>query len=350
MSTRTSAVFLVLVVAWLIPTSCLAQAFLPPKGELYLTTTYQTLYSNRHLMSESVLAGIDFGSTSVDFGTIRSRVVTVDADLGLTDSLALSAGAAIIQAQFTPGEFSDVLAAHTAPIDDGAYHGGLQDVWIGFRQVVQRGEWLFTPAITLLVPARDYETFGHSVIGRGLNRLDAAINVGRLLYFSNVPRAFVQGAYAYGLMENVGDIALDRSAVTWELGYFLTDTLTLQSFGTYQNTLGGVDWTRDLQAHNDHLAESFSGHDQAAAEDFLQLGGTLSWAANDSLDFFFSYSDTLWGVNTHNARAFTVGSTWFFDLFGESEPELRLSQRRMTPRLARSQLRALASESRLARR
>lgn len=255
MCKRTTIDVLAFAVAWLIPVSCLAQAFVPPKGELYLTTTYQTVSADRHLMSDSVLFGVDFGSTSVDFGSIRSHVVVVDADLGLTDSIALSAGAAIVQARFTPGEFSDVFDPENAALDDGTYHGGLQDIWIGFRQVMQRGEWMFTPAVTFLVPARDYQTIGHSVIGRGLNRLDAGLDVGRLLYFSDVPRAFVQGSYAYGFMENVGQTPLDRSVVTWELGYFLTDALTVQSLGTYQNTHGGIDWSRDLDVHDEHLAE-----------------------------------------------------------------------------------------------
>lgn len=348
MCKRTGFRALSLAVAFLVPATCLAQAFLPPEGELYVTTTYHTMRADRHLLSDPVVLGVDFGSTSVDFGTTRSHVLVVDADLGLTDRIALSGGVAVVQARFTAGRHAETLGPENPALDDGLYRGGVSDVWFGMRYVVQRGEWLLTPTIQFLVPARDYPTLGHSVIGRGLNRFDAGLNAGRLIYFSDVPRAYIQGSYTYGLMENVGDTAIDQSTVNWEAGYFLTSSLTAQAFGAIQRTHGGLDWARDLHAHDEHFGEAFAGHDQASAEDFVQLGGTLSWAVRDSVDMFVSYSDTLWGVNTHNARAFSIGTTWFFNVFGEPEAELRLSRRQASPRLARSQMRALASEPRRA--
>ena len=166
------------VVLILIPASALAQgAWLPGEGRASFAISYQWLNASNHIFSSAVEGselspieewlGFDFPS-KVDpgSGTSQSMAVVLDADIGITDRLAVFGGLAFIAPRYL-GAFP----YPTVPGDDGKFHGTFQDARIGARfAAVDDGSWMVTPFAAVVFPTHDYPVLGHSAPGVGLKQ------------------------------------------------------------------------------------------------------------------------------------------------------------------------------------
>ncbi len=208
-----------LALALLVPSLASAQAWVPPKGEGFFTLTVQSLDAGNHLFASPIVGGVDFGSKTVDLGKIEGRSLVLDGDFGITDKLAVNVTLAHVASRYTEGGRSEDLppAHQDLPIDDGNWHSSLQDARIALRYMQPKGAWVFTPSVALLFPLRDYGILGHANTGRGLNELQLGFDVGRILFKSNRPRAYLQGAYRYAFIEEVGDTSLEQGNLQLEL-------------------------------------------------------------------------------------------------------------------------------------
>ena len=316
----------------LIPSNALGQPWTPPRGEFLFSLGYQFLDDGDHLLADPVLLGIDFGSTKVDFGKTRSQVLVLDGEIGLTDRLAVSGAVAFVGSKYTVGGFGEAYGA-----DTGEWEQAFQDGRIGARfQVLNSPTWAVTPSVSYGFPTTNYQTLGHSAIGRGLNELRLGVDVGRVLSFGDVPKAYLQGSFSYAFMEHpdVGHILvgdhhiepLNRNNLFFEFGYFLPKFVTVQAFADYQNMRGGID-TRDFDhfhgGHSDgeqaNFEEFFAVHDALLAEDFWRVGGGFSIPLAESVELNSNIATTVWGKNTHQALTVSLGVSWAFQLFGGIE-------------------------------
>src|SRR5262249_15779418 len=153
---------------------------------------------------------------SLDLGQVRSHALVVDGDVGITDSVALSASVAFIAAQYR-GEH-----AENPSFDDGRFHGTVQDVQIGARYAVTHDLSNMTPFTGFTFPVRDYEVVAHAAQGVGLKSWEVGMHVGRILEVDGAAKGYVQGTYGYSFTESpFEDIAVNRSRAAVEGGYFL---------------------------------------------------------------------------------------------------------------------------------
>jgi hypothetical protein len=208
------------------------------------------------------------------------------------------------------------------PIDDGSWHGDFQDGRIAARfMAMSKGPWILTPAVSYGFPTTNYVTVGHAALGRGLNELRLGLDWGRALS----RRAYLQGNYSYAFMENVGDVSLDRSNLSLEFGYFLSDLVTVQAWTDYQNIHGGLDIAADIGPHDlDPGHEEFDElvahtHDPAADADFWRLGGGLSFQVDKRVELYLNVAQTVWGINTMDAFTVSFGMSWGFEIFGHHD-------------------------------
>jgi len=307
--------------AFLAPATALAQgAWLPGKGEAIVGFQYQYTKTDAHLFSSPIFFGVDFGSKSIDFGTTQSQVASLDAEIGVTDRFALTGTIAFIGSRYTEGG-TQALGPFNAEsaLDDGTWHSSFQDGRIGARyRALDDGAWALAPFISYGIPTTDYGTIGHSAVGRGLTELQLGVHWGRILSSSGKPFGYLQGTVSHAFMEDVRDISLSRTSALLGFGYFL-DSVTLNVWTLYQNMHGGIDWARDLDAHDEHLGEALHDHDQAAAADFWRAGLGASVPVSLSFEVYATVSTTLWGINTHDATALVVGVTWNFQAFGGTD-------------------------------
>ena len=299
------------------PADALAQgAWVPAKGELIVTPTFQYLDAGKHLFSDSVLFGVDRGSKSLDFGTVQSQVFVLDIDFGVTDRLAVNGALAYVGARYID---DGVFGGPEGPRDDGTWNNGFQDGRIGVRYTAfDNGTWVLTPSAYYGFPTTDYATLGHAALGRRLNELRLGLEWARMLYFSGVPKAYLQGSLSYAFMENPEEASVDRSNLLVGFGYFFR-YLTVHASTEYQNVHGGIDWAGDLRADAPRLGAIFGDHDRAAAADFWRLGGGVSVPISSSLEAYGSVATTLWGINTHKGTTITTGVSWRFQLYGGND-------------------------------
>jgi hypothetical protein len=299
------------------PSTVLAQsAWVPQRGEAALTTMYQSLAADRHLfanLTEPELTpiekamGVDFQSNSLDIGHVRSHALVLDADVGITDSLAVAGALAFITASYR-GDNPENVA-----YDDGSFHGTVQDVLVGARYMMTRDLWAFTPFIGVTLPTRDYVVLAHAAQGLGLNMLEVGVSVGRMLVADGAAKGYVQGAYGYAFTESpYEEFSLDRSRAALEAGYFL-GRVTLQGFTNWRRVHDGISWE---ELDPTHPADHAQAHDQAAATREWRYAAGISFQLSDVMSVDLSYGDVLWGANTHDARAVTIGWTWGFQAFG----------------------------------
>ena len=322
-------VLLAIVLVLLVPASGWSQsAWMPPKGELFFGVTYQWLDSDRHIVGPEVLSpdltaleqllGVDLLEQSFDDGRVQSQVVIVDAEIGLTDRLAVYGGVAFVESRW----LESGLALQAAPeIEDGNWHGAMQDGRIGARYLaVEKGPWAVTPFTSFVFPASDYDILGHNVIGRGLKEFQLGTSAGRMLSIGGAMNAYIQGYYLYSFMEDPNESTpIDRSFAQFEFGYF-HDALSFQVFATWQKVHGGIEWNDIGPDEHGELGHQFemtlNSHDQASATREWRTGAAVTFHVSESADLFVALNRFVWGENTHNARTVTFGMNFGIQAFG----------------------------------
>src|SRR5205085_11269279 len=112
---------------WAVSLSSLAQAWLSPKGDGVVTVLYQNNIDRLHSFGDGRTK--DRGHTYLD-------AMFVNTDFSLTDRLAVSVNLPFIAGKYV-GPFPHLLVrgepSTAVVLDDGNYHGGLQDFRFNVR-------------------------------------------------------------------------------------------------------------------------------------------------------------------------------------------------------------------------
>ena len=275
-----------------------AQAWVPGARWLSTSLGYQYLESDQHLFSVEDPAT---GSNELDLGAIKSQLVSMSFDYGVTNRLAISGGVAFISSEYN-GQDPD-----NPVIDNGSWNSDFQDLALSVRYNALVAPVALTPSISFGMPTNNYETLGHAAVGGHLSSLGLGLSAGWS------PRRWLEGAfvhanYTYSFVEDVEGISLNRSNASGQVGYYILPSLSAGAFIGYAHVHGGVDWAHDLTEHN------FHSHDRGAATESTSVGGGLSYVFTRRSTLSLSYSTILAGVssNTHNAHGFMLTNTWNF--------------------------------------
>jgi hypothetical protein len=279
-----------------------AQAWLPAQGEGSVSLLFQDVLAKNHY----------FGTTPEDLGRIRAETPVLDVTYGVTDKIAVSVSLPVVTSKYT-GD-----APHPQPLypgvnrlDDGRYHTTVQDFRFNVRyNILKKRGLALTPFVGSIVPSHHYEIFAHAAPGRDLNELSFGLSAAKV-FESHVPGVFVQATYSYGIAQQVLDIPHNHSNLNLELGYFVTPKLRVIGLSSGQITHGGIDDSFALGLD----PVLFPVHDQISRDDFLDLGGGITYALSEKVDVFGSMIHAL-GAAQRNAhqldRGLTVGLSWSF--------------------------------------
>ena len=275
-----------------------AQAWVPLQGEGQVTTTYENLYVKYHR---------DYTGKKFNAGPIRTHTLITTLEYGLTDKLALDSELTHVTSKYE----GFVGPVPHGPPDTGVYHPTFQDFKIGLRyNVLANRKLVVTPFVATVIPTHQYETRGHTAVGRDLRELQIGVNVGRDLG-ELIPRTYVEGRYYYAIVQNVEQFGLDRSSGDWEFGYFASPRFSLRFTGAWQHTYSGVRFPLDQNITDFHEL-----HDRAAKSAYLRFGGGVTVSLNRTFDLHVDYGNTARGSNTHGARGLSLGLSWRFSRGG----------------------------------
>jgi hypothetical protein len=273
-----------------------AQAFLPSRGEGSVSFLFQDTRVDRHLAPD--------GRRS-DNGRIQADGVLIDLTYGITETTAIS-----MTVPFLAAKYTGVKPHPGSLVDDGRYHGGMQDLRFELRHNVLRGPLAVTPFIGTILPSRDYAFYGHGAIGRDLKELQVGASVARVLD-PVIPGTFVQARYAYGFTQRLLDVSHNRSMMDLEIGYFFNPRVRAFGLTSGQISHGGIDLNPPFPFNLPPAL--IPHHDRISRVNFLEAGGGGQFSVNQSLDFFGSIVHTLSGTNAHAiSYGLNLGVTWSF--------------------------------------
>jgi len=265
------------------------QAWLPGRDRGQISISYKNLYVKNHT---------DSHGWNRDAGRIRSNVIALDIDYGLTRRWALNVAVPYSSVKYT-GAFPHVDRDHN--IDDGEYHSGLQDFRFGARYALLRyTPVVVTPFAEAIIPSHNYVTFAHAALGRNLNELMVGANVGWKGSETFLPNAYVQTRLSYGFIEKVLDRSHNRTNVDTEFTYFLTPRLAVSALTSYTKHHGGLDWdsTKGSPA-SQWTPEELLHHDELVRADSFLIGFGTAFQLNPSTSIFANLIHTTWSINAH---------------------------------------------------
>jgi hypothetical protein len=256
------------------------QAWLPPKGEASLSLGFSHTFASEH---------VDYHGNGVSPGDMIWNSVLADLSYSVTDRFAVRMTLPPVVVSKYEGAFPHPPAASHTNLDDGAWRSTFQDFRGEVRFRATHGSIIVTPFAALIAPSHCYEYYGHPAAGRKLVEGQVGVVAGRLLD-PLLPNAYVQLRYLYGKPEKVDGISHDRSQVSFDAGYLIGPAFSVRFLGLWQKTHGGwrvpIDWPA-------RTSEQFLVHDQVGREDYLQLGGVVSYALSGSVDInVFGYATT----------------------------------------------------------
>lgn len=263
----------------LMPTASQAQAWLPGKGSYGFGIDFTNSLNKKHYTRTG--AEVDVGHTDLE-------IYSLSGSYSPTDRVLINASLPFVNGRYRgPGG-----GGHSTEIDDGTWHGTFTDLQVSVHYQVTDGPVAFAPYVGVVIPTQEYVTFGHSAPGRGLEEYWVGFYAGMSLN-EWIPRTYVQIRGNYAFVEKVLDISHDRSNATLEIGYFVTDRLSLRVLASEQWTDGGISVPVPLDS------PLFPVHDRLAAEEFVNLGAGVSWAVNDRISVYGLYMEANEGTNAH---------------------------------------------------
>jgi hypothetical protein len=274
-----------LTLGFLAAASVRGQAWLPPKGEAYLSFGYGNIYSAHHY-------GVDTPPTRVP-GVTRSQTLGLAIGYGITERFALNVSIPFITSIYHGNAPHRINGVVLTP-DDGQYHGLFQDYRINLGYQALNGTFALAPFVTVVIPSHDYPTLSHAAPGKGLNQLLAGFAAGASLD-RIVPGTFAELYYNYAFVEKVAGFNTNRSDFGLQAGYFITPSLGLRFLSAGWYTHGGL----AFETPGSLPPSLFPYHDQIAKSKNLSLGGGLSYVLSGSTEVSFSYLRSVYGKTGH---------------------------------------------------
>ena len=271
------------------------QAWVPEKGQLSMSLSYEFTDVGDHLFSKIIPGFSD--EKEVDLGDIKSHTTHLELDYGITNKWALTASLPVVMSRYK-GTFVENLK-----LDDGTFQGGVQDFNLGIRYMSLISPLVVTPSLSVVIPSHNYETHGHASRGKGLKELHLGLYLGKLLDFVS-DNLYAHAVYQFVYTEK-DSLRANRTNLALTLGYFVSSAMSITINMAYLKTHEGVDWsTTSPDAPNWHF------HDRFSKASHLRIAGSVSFEVSDELGFYIGYGQLLWGENDHEIQSISFGTTW----------------------------------------
>jgi hypothetical protein len=267
-----------------------AQASVPEEGGGSWTLAGQNVIVHDHT---------DYLGIRGQFGKTDTQMLFLGLDYGLTDKLAVNVGVPYVRSRYVgtsphlhgafPGHENDPV------IDDGRYHGGLQDLGLGVRYQLWTDPVLVTPFIYMGYPSRDYPFRGHSAIGKRLRRVELGAYVAKELE-APLDAFYLQASYGYSINEETEGISVRSSKFDLGVDYLLMPRLSVRVFATWLYTHNGLNVPVDFPPAPD---PRFYAHDRLLKTEMLNLGGGFSFMLSPGYTLFGTWLTTTDSKNAH---------------------------------------------------
>ena len=295
------AIVIAFAVAVIHPTSARAQgAWAGSEKSLTVDFAYQ------YVPSTSVVISPDL---DVPDRPTRNHIFTLSASYVPIEKLAVDVSLPFALVKYAgdaphgpPGEW-----------DDGKFHATLTDLRFGGRyQILDESVVAVSPHLAFSIPVMDYEVIGFATGGRHLKTVHIGASVGRT-FDPYVPNLYFTGSYEFSLSEKsdicgpCDEIKQRRSDIALELGYFfLEGKLGVNLAMNWRLQHGGLNF-EEFVGENPELVNN---HDPLLNEDFLFLGGGVSYQINERFTVAAVVRQFVRGFNTRDQDLYGLNLSW----------------------------------------
>ena len=286
----------------LLPALAAAQAFTPPPQVGSMTFSWQWVDNTGHILTDG---------TFFPRGQSVTTSVLAEVDYGLTERFAATAAVPFVFAKYTGAlpPFSGL------PHDFcQCWNSAFQDFSLGGRYRFGDDFWAVTPHVRFIIPTHNYTYQGEAVVGPNLLQSHFGVS-GAWRLAPWLPKASVSAGYNFALVEKATeDLRSNRSNVTASFGYAITRSIYVHGGALYTKTHGGLTAFEVPVAPPEERAQA----DRLLKMRYWHLTGGVSYSTSFA-DLFFSIEPYVWGRDTHDGIAYTLGTTWYFD-FSRPQP------------------------------
>ena len=192
-------------------------------------------------------------------------------------------------------------------LDDGTYHGTLQDLRFEARYNLLLRPIALTPMVAAVIPSHSYDTLGESAAGRDFQEYHVGLFAGRFLD-PVLPRAYLQAGYSYAYVRQDLDIPLNYSTFGLEAGFFVTDGVQVSFLWNKLTSHGGLTFTELFEAP----PEVFVNLDRVVKASYDHVGAAVTVRLGGSLSAYANYLWFVKGKDAHYGSGFSLGLGWSF--------------------------------------
>jgi len=279
----------------LLPAAAAAQAFTPPPRVGSVTVAWQLVDNTGHILTDGTL---------FPRGQSVTTSLLAEVDYGVTERFAATASVPFVFAKYT-GDLPPFSRLERDACR--CWHQSFQDLSISGRYRFGDEFWALTPQVRYVRPTHDYPYRGEAVVGPNLQQLVMGVSAAWRL--AGLPKASIQGGYTFALVETVEDIRPNRSNLNAGFGYALTRSVYVHGGALFQKNHGGLTVLEQISgAPPEQVAQA----DRLLKMRYWHLTGGVSYSTRFA-DLFVALEPYVWGRDTHDGMAYTVGSTWYFD-------------------------------------
>lgn len=237
---------------------------------------------------------IDFNGEQFDLGRTDTHVYILSGVYSLNDRWKIFGSIPYVQKRHKGASVHDPnvdFFVYSPPdlrvVDDGAYHGGFQDVYVGAQYLAIDGPLSVSPYVSFGSPVSDYPTYGNAIIGKNVWEVPVGVAVELTPYFSDWS---FEVDIAYVFSEEVIGVNLNYWLLHASASYYVTPRLAPRVFLTKRIAPHAYDWD-DLGDDWDN--EPGFQHDRILRHAYLNGGVGLDYVVSDRYSISATYYETI---------------------------------------------------------
>lgn len=238
---------------------------------------------------------IDSSIGDLDIGETTTHALVLSVDYSLGERWTVFGSIPYVQRRHKGAGVHDAtvdFVAYTPPdlrvVDDGHFHGGLQDVSIGTRYLATDGPLKVSPFIAVGSPVSNYPIYGNAVIGKHLWEVPVGVSLEFTPYFSDW---FFQADISYVFSEEVLGVNLDYWLWHASASYYVTRRFAPRVFLTQRDAPDALQWPDDYTDDLDN--EAWYQHDRMITHGYLNAGIGFDYIVNDRYAVSATYYNTI---------------------------------------------------------
>lgn len=202
-------------------------------------------------------------------------------------------------------------------IDDGNWHGGLQDLSASLSYLALDGPLSISPYIGYGWPTNNYPFYAKAAIGQNLWNVPVGVNFSYIPYFSDW---YITGNLAYVFSEKPLDVNVNYWLGYLETGYWFKPRFSMNLFLSSKYIINGyvLPWSfTDDPTYSNYPADfdtiEWWQHDRLLRHRFLNAGIGFNYFMNENYQLSGTYFTGIWSEQTNEVdTAFTLALTWYF--------------------------------------